>query len=1037
MRLSGLVRSIVVVAGAIAALVATRPAYAQGSAVIRGTVVDSTNQRPVAAAQIVIVGSTVGGMSSADGDFIITRVPPGAVTLRVQRIGYKPVTRALDLDANDTATVRIAMEPSAVQLSAVVSVGYGESSREDVSSAIASVSAEEIANTPIAGIDAALQGKAAGVQVIQNAGNPGAGITVRIRGAASISASNQPLFVVDGVPMLRDNFSQMDMGGQDVTAVTGLNPDEIESIDILKDAAAAAIYGSRASNGVVLVTTKRGKANQNKVTFSGYTGTASVPTESRWEMLTGREYMEFMNEGVRQDSILYEDIGFPTGYAAEDYTPLFSDADIASAINNDWQDAVFRNAPVNDLTLGASGGTDRVRYFLSGSMFDQEGVVIGSSYERLGGRVNLDFDASSKLSFRTSLAISRETHERIENDDTIDGVVTNAIANEPFYPVYDDEGVFTDPTNGAQYTNPVALGTFNSAESRSQRAIGSVEARYMLGGGLALNGRFGMDVLNLRDLRWDSPKVIGTYASEVGGVGTYATAAADRYVIESYLTYDRPMWMATAFSLTAGASAEWNEEEYDYLRGEGFSTEGFQYVGNASRITDYDGRWTGHNLVSGFARANMTLLDRYLVTANVRVDGSSRFGENNRYGVFPAVSLGWKVTDEAFAAGLADVAELKLRGSFGLTGNQDIGEDFAPLARFNRASYADIPGLAQESFGNPDLRWETTEEYDVGFDLGLLDGRLVVLGDWYLKTTRDLLLNRPITSTSGQTSVFENVGNMKNSGYELGVSTINLEPSETDGFRWATDFNISWNKNEVTRLFRDEPFSVGYYSVGRVDVGHPLAAFYTLRYLGVDPATGDAIYDDVAGGPNGEPDGEITSADRVYIGSPHPDFWGGLTNTMSWRGFDLRSFFQFVQGQQIFNAISVFANDGGYNYDNKFKQVLDRWQQPGDIARHPRTSFDATSGAEIVSSRFFEDGSYVRLQEVTLGYRLPMQLLGNAGLSEGRIYVSGRNLYTWTDYSGYSPDVNSPGSSSNTSLATEFYAYPLSRTFMIGISGAW
>ena len=272
---------------------------------------------------------------------------------------------------------------------------------------------------------------------------------------------------------------------------------------------------------------------------------------------------------------------------------------------------------------------------------------------------------------------------------------------------------------------------------------------------------------------------------------------------------------------------------------------------------------------------------------------------------------------------------------------------------------------------------------------------------------------------------------MKNSGYELAISTINLEPIESDGFRWTTDFNISWNKNEVTKLFRDEPFSVGYYSVSRVEVGHPLSAFYTLRFLGVDPATGDAIYDDVNG------DGSIGSADRVYVGSPHPDYWGGLTNQVTWRGFDLKGFVQFVQGQMIFNGINVFANDGGYYFDNKFRKVLDSWKEPGDITDMPRASYDANSGADLISSRYFEDGSYIRLQEITLGYRLPMQALGGIGMTEGRIYVSGRNLYTWTDYDGYSPDVNSPGSSSNTSLATEFYAYPLPRTIMVGISGAW
>lgn len=1016
MRLSRLARTIASAAGAVAALAATNPAHAQGTSVIRGTVVDSTDQRPVVNAQIALVGTTLGTMSNAEGAFVIARVPAGSVDLRVQRIGYQPTTTSITLGAGDTAVVRIAMEPSAVQLSAVVAVGYGEESRRNVSAAVATVSNEEIENTPIAGVDAALQGKAAGVQIIQNAGNPGNGITVRIRGAASISANNQPLWVVDGIPLQRDNYSQLGIGGQDITGVTGLNPDEIESITVLKDAAAAAIYGSRGSNGVVMVTTKRGRAGSPLMTFSAYTGTQDVPRSTRWDMLSGREYIEYMNEAAEND-----------GYGPE----YFGDPNDPALDETDWQEEIMRSAPVSDLSLGLSGGTDRIQYYMSGSYFDQDGVIMGSAYDRASGRVNLDFQASSRLSIRSSVNIGREEHHRIVGDDTIEGAVTNAIANQPYIPVRNDDGTYTSTDDGLEYVNSVALADYNFIETRSTRALGNVEARYNLTSALALNARAGLDVISLRDLDWDSPRVIGTYCSDVAGCAQHGTTSSDRYVLESFATYDRPTGIATSLALTAGTSVEWNDKETNFIRGEGFSSEEFQYPGNAARNTEYDADWTGHNLASFFGRANATFLDRYLLTTSVRVDGSSRFGENNKWGVFPAASLGWNVTDEAFATTLADYADLKLRASYGLTGNQDIFDDFAPLARFGRANYGDISGIAQTSFANPDLRWESTREYDLGFDLSLLERRLTIIGDWYEKTTFDLLLNRPITSTSGQTTIFENVGNMKNTGVELNVSTINLQGGERS-LGWTTDLNISWNDNEVTRLFRNEPFNTGGYDANRVAVGLPLGAFHALRFTGVDPATGDAMYDDVNG------DGSITSDDRVIVGSPHPDSWGGMTNTLTWGGFDLRSFLQYAQGQTIFNAISVFADDAGYYYDNKFRRVLDRWQQPGDITDQPRASFDGTSNAVgLISSRYFEDGSYVRLQEVTLGYRLPEQLLGNVRMREGRIYVSGRNLATWTDYSGYNPDVNSSGSSANVSLGLEFYAYPLARTFTIGFSGTW
>jgi TonB-linked SusC/RagA family outer membrane protein len=989
---------------------------AQSPASVTGRVVDSTSGQPIAGARVGVAGSTSAALTDRDGRYLLQGLDPGTIILRAQRIGFAPQDRLVTLTEGGTATADFTLAGAATVLSEIVVMGYGTDTRANLSSAVSSVRAAEIEGTPLAGVDAALQGKAAGVQVTQNAGNPGVGITVRIRGSASISASNQPLYVIDGIPMLRDDFSQLDVGGQDVTAVTGINSDEIESIDILKDAAAAAIYGSRGSNGVIMITTKRGRPGKTQVTFGSYAGSQSVPKGSRWDMMNGREYREYMNEAAFND-----------GYGPM----LFGDPNDPSLISTDWQNEVFRSAPVTNGSLSIAGGGDRVQYFISGSQFDQTGVVLGSGYIRQAARVNLDFNASSRLNLRTSLSLNRENHLRIENDNTIAGVGANAIANQPDIAARRPDGKFTTTDDGLAYENPLAIAAYNFAKSRNLRALGSVEAAYSLGSGVTLNGRLGMDVLNLRDLRWYSPNVGGSYAEGVGGESIIGNTTATRFVIETFLNVNPSIGASATLALTGGASVEWNGSENDYLDGIGFAVDRFQYPGNAATVAAYDGNWTGHNLVSYFTRANATFRDRYLVTASIRADGSSRFGANNRYGVFPAVSVGWKLTDEPFAQGLARHADLKLRVSYGFTGNQDILDNFAPLPRFARANYADIPGIAQSNFGNPDLRWESTREADVGFDLSLFSGRISVIADWYKKTTRDLLLNRPITSTSGQTSVFENIGNMENRGYELGISTVNLRPSTPGGFEWSTNFNISWNRNRVTKLFQNEPFNAGLRSVNRIEVGSPLSSFYTVRFLGVDPATGDAIFDDI------NKDGTIDAADRVVIGSPHPKYWGGLTNEMSWGGFDFKTFLQFTQGHMIFNGISLFALDAGYNYDNKFRRGLNRWQNPGDITDEPRASFDGLSGGVATSSRFFEDGSYLRLQELTVGYRLPARLATAMRLANARVYVSGRNLHTWTKFTGYSPDVNFAGSSSNTTLGTEFYTYPPARTFIVGVSGTW
>lgn len=930
-------------------------------------------------------------------------------------IGFTPVQQSVTVTPGQPQVVNFSLRSAAIALEEVVVVGYGTQQRREVSTAVTSVVAEQIVNVPVASLDAALQGRASGVQITQNAGNPGNGITVRVRGASSLSANNQPLYVIDGVPMLSGDYSQLGMGGQDLTAVSGINPDEIASIDILKDAAAASIYGSRGSNGVIIITTKRGQAARTgpRVTFSMYSGTQNVAR--RLELLNAREYVEFFSEAIAND-------GDDPAEELGDFDPT---------VDTNWQDALFRSAPVRNFQLATNGGSERIQYYLSGSAFDQEGVVLGSGYQRASGRLNVDFQATDRLSFRTSFGVTREAHERVENDNSLNGVVTNVIANQPLIPVRLADGTFTSTDDGLEYANPIALSTYNSVESRTLRALGKVEAEFNLTDRLRLVSHVGMDVLNLRDLQWESPRVVGTYAASANGVAEMGNTTASRYVLESFLSWDRPIQLGR-LSLTGGASVEYNDEEADFLRGEGFGNEAFRYPGNAGQITDYDAYSTAHNLVSFFSRANLTIKDRYFLTASLRTDGSSRFGPENRYGIFPSASFGWAVTDEPFMEGVKRYADIKVRTSYGTTGNQGIGQDFAYLGRFGKANYAGIPGIGSTSIANPDLKWETTSELDYGLEFLFLGGRIGLTGDYYIKKTSDLLVNRPITATSGQTTWWTNIGNIENRGFEFGLNTINIQSSAPGGFQWTTELNVSTNRNEVTKLFNDEPFNTGIRSINRIEVGHPLGAFHAYRFLGVDPETGDAIYEDLNG------DGQLTAADdRQIVGSPHPDYWGGLSNQFSYKGFDLRTVVQFSQGAEVFNAMRVFGDDGGYYFDNKFRHVLKRWQKPGDVTDVPRASYYGDSKAREVSDRFVEDASYIRLQEVTLGYKLPAAVTNALRLCDARIYVSGHNLKLWTDYMGYDPDVNSNGSGSNTSLGTDFYAYPRARTLTIGITGGW
>jgi TonB-linked SusC/RagA family outer membrane protein len=815
--------------------------------------------------------------------------------------------------------------------------------------------------------------------------------------------------------------------------VSGLYPEEIESIAILKDAAAAAIYGSRGSNGVLMITTKRGLQGAPRFTFSTQYGRQEAA--KKLDLLNTAEWIQYFSAAMAND-----------GYSATEIQDELDDLGVDPNISTDWQDAVLRSAPVMNTQLSMSGGSERLRYLVNGSYFKQTGIITESGYARSAGRINLDFQASERLNLSTSLALSHEDNDRVESDNSINSAVTNAIANEPWVPIYNSDGTF----NGdASYSNPVATGLLTEIEARTLRSFGNLTANFAVTDWLMATGRAGFDYLNLREFRYDSPDVPLTYASGVGGVSRLGNSQGRRSLLEGFLSMDRYIG-AHEINLTGGASVEKNDRENSFLRGEGFTSPDLHWPTNAARPIAVDGTRWEHNLLSYFTRASYSFDNRYVVNASLRRDGSSRFGQNDRFGVFGALSGAWLLSNEAFMQDVGLISNLRLRGSWGETGNEAIG-NFQFLGLYESAGYGDTPGIAPDRPANPDLKWEKTQEWNVGFDLGLFDDRLGLVGELYRKNTTDLLLNRPITGTSGFTSILANVGEMQNRGWELSLQTVNIRPGQAGGLEWTSEFNVTKNKNEVTKLFSPdpdgpgEPFNTGLYSVNRVQEGQPLGAFHLNRFMGIDPATGDALYADLDGDGNVQYDGNgdiLTtlspgSSDRAIVGSPHPDYFGGLRNTLSWGAFDLSAFLEFSQGAEIYNAMRRFADDGGYYFDNKFGDVLDYWTPENPNATSPRPSYFGDSGARLNSSRFVEDASYLRLQDITIGFRLPSSVATLARVQNARIYVSGKNVKTWSDYSGYSPDVNSNGSGGTASLGTDFYAYPVARTFTIGFQGTW
>ncbi|MEJ2502775.1 MAG: SusC/RagA family TonB-linked outer membrane protein, partial [Gemmatimonadota bacterium] len=557
---------------------------AQEPGVIQGLVTDAQSGEPISGAQVSIRGTGTGTITNNDGRYLLSRVPAGRAEIRVEYIGYSAQARTIEVPAGGTATENFELGVTAIELEELVATGYAQQTRREVSSAISSIQATDVERNVVASLDAALQGKAAGVQVVQNAGNPGVGMTVRVRGSASITASNQPLYVVDGVPIFREDFSQFGAGGQDLSAITGLNPDDIESINILKDAAAAAIYGSRGSNGVIMITTKRGAASEGAPRLSVNVSGGIQEASKRLDMLDADQYVQFFS-----DAMLFD------GFTQDEVDDVLSF--VNPGVNTDWQDEVLRTAPMSNTQVSINGGSDRFRYYLSGTYFDQEGIVIGSAYTRAAGRVNLDFQATDRLNFSTSLSLSQESNDRIDADNSIVSPIANAIANEPVVPVYNDDGTFADQ---ASYSNPVAVGELNEMEARTLRSFGNVTAEYGVTSWLRANARVGFDVLQLREYEYQSPMVDKTYAAGVDGVAQIGNTQARRYLAEGYLTADR-YFGAHELSVTAGASAELTDTEDSYARGEGFTSTDLHWPTNAARPVDVDGTFWEHNLVSYFA----------------------------------------------------------------------------------------------------------------------------------------------------------------------------------------------------------------------------------------------------------------------------------------------------------------------------------------------------------------------------------------------------------------------------------------------------
>ncbi|MCB0628299.1 MAG: TonB-dependent receptor [Saprospiraceae bacterium] len=981
---------------------------------ITGQVSDE-NGEGLIGATVLVKGTTVGTVTDIDGNYTV-QVPADANTLVFSYTGF--VSQEIELGAANTLDVT--MTTDVIGLEDVVVVGYSTQRKKDITGSVSSVSGDDIGTEAGVGLQTALRGRAAGVQVFQASGTPGAAINVRVRGSTSINASNQPLFVIDGVPLIQGNFQQVGVGGQTLNALADLNPNDIESIEVLKDASTAAIYGNRAANGVVLITTKKGSAGRTKLNFDASYGT-SEPIRLV-ELMSAEQYMEQMN-------VLFGD---PNALAG------------GMGGNTDWYGEVFRNAPVQNYNLSASGGDAKTRFYAGLTYGDEQGIVKNTRFQRYSGRLNLDHVASDKLTLGVTMGYNYSKNRRVRNDNNIFGAVSVATLWPATVPVYNDNGSFASAFG---WDNPLATVTLYDNLVTTNRLTSTFFARYELLEGLTFQAKVGVDALDMRE---DVHQPSALQSSNNGTVQLGQTRD-NRWLTEFTLNFNKYFGKS---SLTALVGAGYQEDQVrqDFSQVDDFPTDDFRGLTAGATPTSITGSFTGDRLDSYFANVNYAFDDKYILTATFRADGSTRF-INDKWGYFPGASVAWRLSSEPFLSG-SGIDDLKLRVGWGITGNNSVGNFAARQLIGGGNNYADLPGIAPTQLGNPDLSWETTSQLNIGLDFAILKSRLSGSIDVYDKNTTDLLLNRPIPTTSGFTSVTENIGEVSNKGVELSLTILPVV-NPGNGFNWELTGNVSFNKNEIVKLYQGTPIDVGFAT--RLAEGHPIGAFFGHVTDGIfqnqaeveahatqpGAAPGDFRYLDISGGPGPDgilgtaddlpPDGVINDNDRTFIGQGLPDWVGGLTNIFSFKGLELNTFFQFTLGNDIYNNNLEFS-EGMHSVFNTTKRAWEgRWQQEGDDEDFPRAVANDPNNNRRNSTRNVENGSFLRLKTASLSYTFPKSFLDGVNMQSLRVYVSGTNLITVTDYSWFDPEVSTFGES-NTAPGTDFLTMPQGRTISFGIN---
>lgn len=1003
----------------------------QGS--IAGSVTSGRADEPLSGASVTVVGTRLAAVTGADGRYAITGVPVGTHRVLVRLLGYASVDTTATVQEGREAVVDFRLRLTAVELEEVVVTGYGTTTRRDLTGAVASVTGEEFEteSAPTITLSSGLQGKAPGVQVTSNTGLPGGGVRVRVRGHGSITANSEPLYVIDGVPAEQGTSST---NPQD-NPLMSIDPSEIESIEVLKDASATAIYGARGGNGVVLITTKRGQRGESRVTIESSYGFQNI--SKTIPVLGARQFMELTNEARLN-----------AGRA-----PLYTDTEVAEAQTYDYPDMLLRTAQQTNQAITLSGGDVRLRYLLSGSYAYQEGIELGSDFERYGVRLNVDSDVSDRFRVGTSLSITRVARNAPAQENGSLGNSANGIQAAmqfaPFSPPQDSAGrwIKTSPTT-EPVPNPLANANELTDLNTTSRLLGSVYAEFDVTPAVRVRTMLGAN-FQFDKIHYFAPRTI--LAGGSGGEGFLFSSEGRDLTSENTITYHGAVGPG-GVELLGGFSVQTLYDEGVTGWGAEFPTDatGVFNLGSGSRLLPSNSFSSESALLSYIARANYNIDGRYIFTVTGRYDGSSRFGENDKWAFFPSGAFAWRAVRDG---GLFN--DLKLRISYGKAGVEPEAP-YQSLSQLGVQWYSfggtEIPALATgNTMPNPDLRWERQTQFNLGADAVFAGSRVTLSVDAYRSVTDDLLLSVAVPRTTGFTSQLQNVGSVRNVGLELALRTINVERSR---FTWRSALNVAGNRNRVLdlgtsldSLGNEMPLEevlltarTGNFLGGTTHIirlGEPLGSFYGYEVDGLWQQGDSCPLTDPADCTPGEyrivdqdGDGEITADDRVILGYGDPKFYGGFSNHFTYGPFSLDAFLTFVVGNDIINAGKAYGCLV-IMQQNERACALDRWTPENTDTDVPRAN---NARARLFYSSFVEDGSYLRLQTLTLGYGLPRGLL--PGASVARLYVTGQNLLTLTGYSGFDPDVNSMGGDARFG-GTDIGAYPRARVWNFGVSATF